>query len=423
MSPDGKEITMLHRFLTATAGVLVLAVAATAFEAVGTIRKVDADKGVLYVHAGGQDRTVKVAKDVKVLDKDGKDLPDGLRSKELKEGTVVTLTVERQDDAPVIKQVRLGGKIGERPGDSDPRRLSGKTSVGFKPLTEMTAEDRYAGEDGGLYGGGKNEPPAAHRAAARAQTAKIQPLDADGKPAADGKIVLVSISMSNATQEFSTFKRLADADPDKSVKLTIVDCAQGGQAMAQWVPPEARAWKEAERRLEKAGVTPRQVQVAWIKLANVAPRGNLSEHGKKLKSDTLAVIQNAKAKFPNLRIAYLGSRIYAGHATGGLNPEPYAYESAFVVRWLIQDQIKGEAALNFDPKRGEAKASLLLWGPYFWADGLTPRKSDGLVWKREDLAGDGTHPSDSGRRKVAEMLLAFFKTDAEAKTWFVRKGE
>ena len=23
----------------------------------------------------------------------------------------------------------------------------------------MTAEDRYKGEDGGLYGGGKNEPP------------------------------------------------------------------------------------------------------------------------------------------------------------------------------------------------------------------------------------------------------------------------
>jgi hypothetical protein len=414
---------MLNRFLAAAAGVVVVAGAVTAFEAVGTIQKVDADKGVLYVHAGGQDRIVKITKDIKVLDKDGKDLPDGLRSKELKEGTVVTLTVEPEDKMPVVKQIRLGGKIGERPGDSDPRRLAGKTSVRFKPLTEMTAEDRYQGEDGGLYGGGKNEPTVAHRAAARAETAKIQPLDSDGKPAADGKIVLVSISMSNATQEFSTFKRLADADPDKSAKVTIVDCAQGGQAMAQWVQAEARAWKEAERRLEQAGVTPRQVQVAWIKLANIGPRGDLTEHGKKLKSDTQVVLHNARTKFPNLRIAYLGSRIYAGYATGGLNPEPYAYEGAFAVRWLVQDQVKGDAALNFDPKRGEVKSPLLLWGPYFWADGLTPRKSDGLVWKREDLGDDGTHPSDSGRRKVADMLLTFFKTDAEAKTWFAKKGQ
>ncbi len=63
---------------------------------------------------------------------------------------------------------------------------------------------------------------------------------------------------------------------------------------------------------------------------------------------------------------------------------------------------------------------LLLWGPYFWADGLTPRQSDGLVWQRSDLGGDGTHPSDSGRQKVAEQLLKFFKTDDYAKTWFVK---
>ena len=41
---------------------------------------------------------------------------------------------------------------------------------------------------------------------------------------------------------------------------------------------------------------------------------------------------------------------------------------------------------------------------------------------REDLVGDGTHPSDSGRKKVAELLLEFFKTDANAKTWFVKKS-
>src|SRR5688572_22919820 len=64
------------------------------------------------------------------------------------------------------------------------------------PLTEMGPRDRYKGEDGGLYGGGKNEPPEAHRKAAAKETAKITPLDGAGKPASDGKVVLVSISMS-----------------------------------------------------------------------------------------------------------------------------------------------------------------------------------------------------------------------------------
>src|SRR5438105_2633694 len=41
-----------------------------------------------------------------------------------------------------------------------------RASVGLKPLTEMTADDRYKGEDGGLYGRGKNTPPEAHAKAA-----------------------------------------------------------------------------------------------------------------------------------------------------------------------------------------------------------------------------------------------------------------
>jgi hypothetical protein len=167
-------------------------------------------------------------------------------------------------------------------------------------------------------------------------------------------------------------------------------------------------------------VSPQQVQIAWVKLANKGPQGDLRRHGEKLQRDTQALLQNAQARFPNLRIAYLGSRIYGGYAGGPLNPEPYAYESAFVVRWLIQDQIAGTAALNFDPEKGERKSPLLLWGPYLWADGVQGRKTDDLIWTREDLAGDGTHPSPSGRDKVARLLLDFFKSDPLAKSWFLK---
>jgi len=122
---------------------------------------------------------------------------------------------------------------------------SGRATVGFKPLTELSATETYKGEEGGLYGAGSNEPPASHLAAAKAAGAKITPLNADGNPASDGSIGFVSISMSNATMEFSLFKELADRDDRKSPRVVIVDCAQGGQAMAQWVDPNARAWIEA----------------------------------------------------------------------------------------------------------------------------------------------------------------------------------
>jgi hypothetical protein len=412
----------MRRHLFAFLGMLLIAGSLPALEAIGIVKKVDTEKNVLHVFAKGQDRVVPIDKDVKVLATDGKPLPDGLKAKELKEGAEVTITVEFDKSGPSLKAIRLGKHVDEGPKKGPMAKqpdTGGKASFGLKPLNEMTAADRYKGEDGGLYGGGANEPPAAHMAAAKKEAAQIVPRDADGKPAADGKIGLVSISMSNATQEYSRFKEIAGPDADKSPRVAIVDCAQGGQAMAQWVDPKARAWIEADRRLAAANVSPNQVQAVWVKLANVRPTGELSDHGRKLFKDTLVVLQNAKSRFPNLRIAYLGSRIYGGWSSGALNPEPYAYEGAFAARWLIQDQIKKEAALNFEGK--EAKVPLLLWGPYFWADGTTPRKSDKLTWERADLGPDGTHPSNSGRQKVAEMLLKFFKEDPTSKDWFVKK--
>ena len=286
------------------------------------------------------------------------------------------------------------------------QRTQRKAPESLKPLCDMTGEDRYEGEDGGLYGGGKNTPPEILVESAKTALARIKPID--------GRIVFVSISMSNATMEFSTFKRIADADPRKSGKLTIIDCAQGGQAMAEWVDPAGQPWKEAMQRIERAGASPAQVQVAWIKLANKGPAGSMKDHLTKLEADTTTVLQNAKSKFPNLRIAYLGSRIWAGNAKGGLNPEPYSYESAFGVRHLIQQQMKGEAAL------AEGKAPLLLWGPYLWAEGTKGRKLDPLKWEPADFAGDGVHPSESGREKVARQLLEFFSADPLARGWFAK---
>jgi lysophospholipase L1-like esterase len=49
-------------------------------------------------------------------------------------------------------------------------------------------------------------------------------------------------------------------------------------------------------------------------------------------------------------------------------------------------------------------------------------RTDGLVvWKREDLGPDGTHPSMLGREKVARLLMTFLKTDLTSRSWFVKQ--
>src|SRR5262249_24568139 len=177
--------------------------------------------------------------------------------------------------------------------------------------------------------------------------------------------------------------------------------------------------QKVAERLKDAGVTPEQVQVAWIKHADPGPSPDSVplEYAKHVRDKITASLEATQSTFPNLRIAYFSSRIYGGYNVTGkrrVNPEPFAYETAFSVRWVIQDQITSR-------KKGKVEGPVLLWGPYLWEDGVKPRKSDKLVWERKDLSADGVHPSKIGGKKVAEMLLTFFENDANAKTWFVKK--
>lgn len=279
----------------------------------------------------------------------------------------------------------------------------------------MSAADRYKGQDGGLYGRGENQPPKELLQRAIEASRQIQPLNAAGQPAANGKVVMISVGMSNTTQEFSRFVEIANADARKSPRLVIVDGAQGGQDAAAWARPgEGRRgdpWHVLDQRLARSEAAAPQVQVAWIKQALIQPSrlGEMPKHVDVLERDLAEIVARLATKFPNLRLVYLSSRIYGGFASTALNPEPYAYESAFAVRQLIQQQALGHA-----------KGPVLLWGPYLWA-GEKPRKSDALSYVREDLRdSDGTHPSDAGRQKVADLLLKFFTTDATARGWFVR---
>ena len=306
---------------------------------------------------------------------------------------------------------------GALPGSAGAAALCDSTSKRLVPLTELGV-GTYKGYAGGLYPGAVNTPPAEHLADGLALTGTITPLDTLGLPSANGRIVLLSVGMSNTTQEYSTFIPLANGWGRMNPRVQLVDGAQGGQTAAIFADPNAAAWSVIESRLRNAGARATQVQAVWLKEANARPTDPFPLHAQILRNDLRAVVQNLHAKFPNLKLCYLSSRIYGGYASTTLNPEPYAYESAFAVRWLIEEQIAGEPALNHDPNAGPVMAPWIAWGPYLWADGLVPR-ADGLTWACADFStADGTHPATSGRAKVAQMLLDFFTTDPTAEPWF-----
>jgi len=121
---------MRRLFFTATLGLLVAASAVRALDAPATIKKVDGDQGTILVFAGGQDRELKIAADVKVIGKDGKPLAEGIKSKELKEGNECMITVDIGGSAPVLKAIYLGKAAGRFAGKAP----EPKPSVGIKPL-------------------------------------------------------------------------------------------------------------------------------------------------------------------------------------------------------------------------------------------------------------------------------------------------
>jgi hypothetical protein len=292
-----------------------------------------------------------------------------------------------------------------------------KTTVGMIPLTDL-GQELYKNRQGGLYPNGLNVRPLAHETAGLALADSVEPLDSAGQPnPTNGRIVLLSIGMSNTNQEFSVFKRIADADRDKNPRLLIVNGAQGGQDATRVADPNAMFWQRVDELLSREGATRQQVQAVWLKQAIAGPREPFPADAQRLQGLLQTIVQILNDRFPNLKLVYLSSRIYAGYADRPLNPEPYAYQSGFAVKWLIEDQINGKPELNFDPAKGPVRAPWLAWGPYLWADGLSPR-SDGLIWECSDLRDDGTHPSASGQMKVAQLLLNFFKTDSTTTSWF-----
>jgi hypothetical protein len=335
------------------------------------------------------------------------------------------------------------------------------------PLTDM-GSSLYLGQfSGGLYANGANEPPAEHRAAGLSAAANIRPLDTNGNPSANGKIVMISVGMSNTTMEFCNSQNAASpnvpgtecnpwtfagqASTDSRVNhstLVIINCARGGQAAANWIDAHAHNTDNnthnnydlcRDNHMTPHGVTENQVQIAWVKVADPLPPASLpatNADAYTLENEIGQIVRALKVRYPHIQQVYLGSRIYSYDHTlppRSFNGEPLAYESGFAVKWAVQAQIDqmrngGRISDNHAGDLNYNSYPWIAWGPYFWSNGTTPRSQGttcdpaGISWSTTDLLNDRTHPSQVGQEKVGRKLLDFFLCSPFSASWFSASG-
>ena len=299
---------------------------------------------------------------------------------------------------------------------------------------------------GGLYPGGSNARPAAHFAAGSVRSGNVQPLNVNGQPDPTGKFVMLSIGMSNTSQEwagvdapltFQPYSLMGQAAAHPAVNhstMVLFNGARGGQTASTWDQPTDANYARVANELTQNGLSQLQVRAAWVKVANAQPSNSLpaaNADANILVSQMGDIVRSMKQRYPNLEMVFFSSRIYAGYATTPLNPEPYAYESGFAVKRVVQAQVNQMSGGGIDPLAGDMSygaggpAPWVAWGPYLWADGANPRGTDGLTWLPGDFAADGTHPSVSGRTKVGRLLMRHFVNSPLVHDWFLnyRQGD
>jgi hypothetical protein len=279
------------------------------------------------------------------------------------------------------------------PTPTNPYLNCANTSTGNTAITDLGA-GVYQGEQGGMYPGGSNTAPGAYQSAGIQAGRSVVSLDASGNPSPSGKIVFLSIGMSNTSMEFNYFTGQEAADPTKSSAVVMVNGAQGGKDAPAWTSPTAATWAVVDQQLAASHVTDQQVEVVWLKQAIAFPTTDFETYGHQLQQDLSQITSNAAQRYPNLRQVFVTARSYGGYGKG-LNPEPYAYYSSFSVKWFVAQSVANPSQRPW-----------VGWGPYFWTDG-TRGRADGLKWYCSDTV-DGAHPSGSGLAKINTYMHSLF---------------
>lgn len=283
----------------------------------------------------------------------------------------------------------------------------------------------YLGSMGGLYPGGANVPSASYKSKYEYFCSVVKPLSSTGShDLANGKIGFISIGASTCKMFMDRFMQLSNDYADLNPKLTLANCAKGGIDLIDMtdaaLPTYTSYWNSVSENLTEKGLTYNQIQVVYFESDDLHNTiSTFPDRPNMVFNELVTVMHLLKTKFPKLRLCYFNSRTTTEYLTDptlfAKHGEPRANYFGWSVKWLIGAQIAGADYLN--PYGGYANSPFLAWCFYDWTKGATPRTTDGFKWLAEDTA-DGLHPSNTGKQKVAEKMLDYFKTNPYASTWF-----
>ncbi len=278
-----------------------------------------------------------------------------------------------------------------------------------------------------LYNG-SNDMPASHRAAGEALAGAIRPLDRNGLPdSTTGWTVVLVLGMSNTRLEFDAFVRTYIDTRQASPFVAVVNGAFPGYTAERMVAPGTIYWNGVNQTLTTAGFTNLQPQVLLVKIsdnlpqnADGSPQGPTPQfqtaadkafptHALKTEANLHQILKTAKALYPNVKLAYLTSRMYGGWSCAPTETqyrEPVAYGEGFSAKWAIQAQVDGDPDLAYAGP--SATAPWLAWGPYLWNSS----------WPQNWFQGDGTHPNTGAQQEVSRLFYDFLTTDSTSASWF-----
>lgn len=280
-------------------------------------------------------------------------------------------------------------------------------------LTRFAEGKKYRDEfDTGLYPGGKNEIPPAHRQAGERMAATIRPRDIAGAvDDENGRILALVLGHSNCSMYFGALQRhLAQQREKLHPRLELINAAVGGQQLPEIVALHGGVWDHAQSLLDRRpGYSRQQVQVLFLHTtyhgANNSrrlPPRPFPEVMRNMQRDLDKVLAFCVERFPNLKIAYLtcdGFRHFTGF-------EPHVYQEAFALKWLIESQLRGEASTRFEGP--ERRLPWLTWGPYIWDN----------TWDRSYFT-DGVHPAPQALDVFVDKYWEHLTHDSVAKPWIL----
>lgn len=283
----------------------------------------------------------------------------------------------------------------------------------FDPATLRPFTDGalYEGHETGLYPGAANQVPDAHRRAGERLAAGLRPLDVDGKPADQGRILALVLGHSNCNMYFGALgTRLAANASLLHPRFELLNAAVGGQQLPEIVRLQGPVWDKAHKLTSREGYSPAQVQVLFLhttyhgwKNKTNAPAGPFPQGMQAMQADLDTVLAHVVKTYPNVRLAYLTADGFR-HFTGF---EPQVWREAFAVKWMIESQIRGAKGTDYD---GDARRlPWLQWGPYLWDN----------TWPRGYFT-DGVHPARKALDIFVDKYWNFLREDPVSRAWLLK---